>query len=75
MTLPGDRMVWDEELERLALEVADTFGDEVLRNAMHRALRAADKRSQSWRDGSIVFQAGQLESALRDELVRLLRPN
>jgi hypothetical protein len=68
-------MVWDEDLERLALEVADTFGDEALRNAMHRALRAADKRSQTWRDGSIVFAAGHLEPALRDELVRLLRPH
>jgi hypothetical protein len=31
VSLTTDRMVWDEELERLALDVADTFGDEALR--------------------------------------------
>jgi hypothetical protein len=68
-------MVWDDELERLALDVADTFGDEALRNAMHRALRAADKRSPPWRAGGIVFGEGQVEAALRHELLMLLRPH
>ena len=68
-------MVWDDDLERLALEVADVFGDEVLRTAMHRALRTADKQQSPWRGGGIMFGEGQLESALRNELVRLLRPH
>jgi hypothetical protein len=68
-------MVWDHDLERLALDVADTFGDEALRNAMHRALRTADEKSQSRGTGGIVFGEGQVESALREELVKLLRPN
>jgi len=73
VSLSADHMVWDADLERLALEVADTFGDEALRDAMHRALRAADAESQPRRAGVIVFGAGQVESALRNELVRLLR--
>ena len=75
MSLTTDRMVWDEELERLALDVADTFGDEALRDAMHRALRAADTQSRPWRAGGMVFGQGQVESAIRDELVQLLRPH
>ena len=75
MTLTADRMVWDDDLERLALEVADVFGDEVLRSAMHRALRTADKLSPARRAGGIVFAEGQVESALRGELLKLLRPH
>ena len=75
MTLTADRMVWDDDLERLALEVADAFGDEVLRSAMHRALRTADKQSPLRRAGGIVFGEGHVESALRDELLKLLRPH
>ena len=75
MTLTPNRMVWDDDLERLALEVADVFGDEALRAAMHRALRTADKQRSPRRAGGIVFGEGQLESALREELVRLLRPH
>jgi hypothetical protein len=70
-----DHMVWDAELERLALEAADTFGDEALLNAMHRALTAADKRDPPRHAGRIVFGEGQVEAALRDELLRLLRPH
>lgn len=68
-------MVWDHDLERLALEVADTFGDQALRDAMHRALRAADSQSLRSRARGIVFAEGQVEAALRDELCRLLRPH
>jgi hypothetical protein len=68
-------MVWDANLERLTLEVADTFGDEALRNAMYRALRAADKRDPPRHAGRIVFGEGQVEAALRDELLTLLRPH
>ena len=68
-------MVWDDDLERLALEVVDVFGDEALRTAMHRALRTADKQRSPGRAGGIVFGEGQLEFALREELVRLLRPH
>ena len=75
MTLTAARMVWDDDLERLALEVADAFGDEVLRSAMYRALRTADKQSRLRRAGGIVFGEGQVESALRDELLKLLRPH
>ena len=75
MTLTADRMVWDDDLERLALEVADTFGDEVLRGAMHRALRTADKQSPIRRAGGFVFGEGHVESALRAELRKLLRPH
>lgn len=75
MTLTPHRMVWDDDLERLALEVAEVFGDEVLRTAMHRALRTADKQRSPWRGGGIMFGEGQLESALRNELIRLLRPH
>jgi hypothetical protein len=73
--LTADRMVWDDELERLALEVADVFGDEVVRSAMHRALRTADTQRTPRNAGGIVFGEGQLESALRDELLKLLRPH
>lgn len=67
-------MVWDDNLERLALEVADTLGDEVLRGAMHRALRAADRgRPRSTAGGDGLFGEGLLEGALRDELLKLLR--
>jgi len=75
VTLTADRMVWDDDLERLALEVADAFGDEVLRSAMHRALRTADKQSRIRRAGGIVFGEGHVESALRAELLKLLRPH
>ena len=75
MTLTADRMVWDDDLERLALEVADTFGDEVLRRAMHRALQTAEKQSSPRRAGGIVFGEGHVESAFRDELRKLLRPH
>lgn len=71
--LTADFIVWDDDLERRVLEVADTLGDEVLRQAMHRALRTADKQSACWRAPSGVFGEGQLEAALRDELVKLLR--
>jgi hypothetical protein len=67
-------MVWDDDLEQLALDVANTFGDQALRDAMHRALRVADTRSVRSRTSGVVFEAGQLESALRDELRKLLRP-
>ena len=72
---PTDRMVWDDDLERLALEVADTFGDEALRSAMHRALRAAHEQSLPARAGRLTFGEGQVESALRAELGKLLRPH
>ena len=75
MTITRNRMVWDDDLERLALEVVDVFGDEALRTAMYRALRTADKQRSPGRVGGIVFGEGQLESALREELVRLLRPH
>jgi len=68
-------MVWDDDLERLALEVADTFGDEALRSAMHRALRAAHEQVPPARAGQIAFGEGQVESALRAELGKLLRPH
>jgi len=71
----ADRILWDDELERLALDVADIFGDDALRHAMYRALRAADKGSPPSHAGGIVFGKGQVEAALRHELLMLLRPH
>ncbi len=72
---PGlNQLVWDKELERLALLVSDLLGDAVLFDAMRRALHAAGARREA---AAVDPRAGDgvLESSLRDELQKLLRPH
>jgi hypothetical protein len=68
-------LVWDDELERLALEVSDLFGDTVLFDAMRRALHVAAVRREAAAGDPRASRDGVLESSLRDELHRLLRPH
>lgn len=65
-------MIWDDELEQLAMRVADCFGDDSLSDAMRRALRDAHARSAPAGQRLTVFTAGSLERAFRRELRRLL---
>ena len=69
-----NELVWDEELERLALAVSDLLGDSVLFAAMRRALHAAGARREA-ATTSGAPDDGVLESSLRDELRKLLRPH
>jgi hypothetical protein len=65
-------MIWDSELETLAMQVADLFGDDALCDAMMRALHVAHQLSVPSGGRLIVFEAGAVEHALRNELRRLL---
>jgi hypothetical protein len=69
-----NELVWDEELERLALAVSDLLGDGVLFAAMRRALHVAGARREAATDPG-ASDDGVLESSLRDELRKLLRPH
>jgi hypothetical protein len=65
-------MIWNSELEELALEVADLYGERALTDAMIRALRTAHEQSRQPSARLQLLRPGTLESALRSELRKLL---
>jgi hypothetical protein len=82
-------MNWDDELDRLIIAVHRAFGDEVLRDALARALRDASRQSEPIVEGSelaallppervadgsaAVIPSGLFGKLLKAELRRLMR--
>jgi hypothetical protein len=73
-------MNWDDELADLVTAVYRIFGDEVLQEALSRALVAAGRQSRPITDDSPpadaarIIPAGVFEGLLKMELRRLVRP-
>jgi hypothetical protein len=71
---------WGDELDELVAAVHRIFGDEVLQEALSRALVAASRQSQPVTDDSPladmarIIPTGVFEGLLKTELRRLIRP-
>jgi hypothetical protein len=65
-------MTWDSELEQLAVDVSELYGERALTDAMIRALHSAHEHGAQVRARTLVLVPGQLEAALRTELRKLL---
>jgi hypothetical protein len=71
---------WDDELDELVAAVHRIFGDEVLQEALSRALTAASRQAEPVTDDSPladaarIIPAGVFEGLLKTELRRLVRP-
>jgi hypothetical protein len=64
-------MVWDDELEELAVRVSETFGEDAVIEAVMRAVRSVAAVSSEHVDGEVVSIADAIV-VLKAELRRIL---